>query len=269
MAKKTPEKPQIKFVLADPQSTSVEDLKKLENDTAGGAGKSSLVKSILNTLNGPQDSIERLAFEQDPSLNNQYQSIYYQKARLIPDEILKRITIQDDLVAAIVNARGNQVAMFGRPRPNRFEIGYVIEAKQGVLDKASPEQKKEIDRRIEELTELVRTCGYTKGWEDHERCTFSQYLYMSTRNAITVGRIATEVIHIVDGSGKRKFHSFRAIDGGTIYKAAPQKEAEDQVRATAKGLLEQMKNKKLKPEKFQNDEYAYVHRRPSRTGLHP
>jgi hypothetical protein len=70
--------------------------------------KPTLFKSILNVLDGGpsgKNNIERLAFESDPSISNQYSSLYRAKLRLIPDVILKRISIQDDLVAAIVNAR--------------------------------------------------------------------------------------------------------------------------------------------------------------------
>jgi hypothetical protein len=219
-----------------------------------------LVKSILNVLDGNgKNTIERLAFESDPSLKNQYSSLYRAKLRLIPDSILKRISIQDDLVAAITNARSNHLSAFGRPRPDRFSLGFIIEPRPGVLDRCeTDEQKKELDDRIEAMTKKLATCGETKGWGDNDRMTFAQYLAMSTRDAITVGRIATEVIYVIGRDGQKRPHSFRPIDAGTVYKAAPQKAAAQNLRETAKGLLEQLKNKKLVPEKFENDEYAWV-----------
>lgn len=259
MAKKTTPKPEIKLLLADPNATPLADLEKMQKGDSMAVGEQSpLIKSILNVLNGPEDSIERLAFDTDPSSTHLYQSVYFTKTRLLPDEMLKRIAIQDDLVASIVNARSGQLSQFGRPRPNRFEIGFEIEPKPGVLDKLTPEQKKEIDKRIDEVTEVFRTCGYTKGWSDQEKLTFSQWLFMSTRNAVTVGRIASEVVHTVGADGKKKFHSFRPIDAGTIYKAAPQKQAAQSVRDSARHLIEQIKNKKLEPERFLNDEYAWI-----------
>ena len=221
--------------------------------------KPSLVKSIMNVLDGNgKNTIERLAFETDPAINNQYQSLYRAKIRLIPDSILKRLSIQDDLVAAICNARSNQLSAFGRPRPTRFDLGFVIDPKSGVMDRLDDEQRKDIQDRIEKAGIKLATCGETRGWGTNDRMTFAQYLYMSTRDAVTVGRIATEIIYVTGADGNRRFHSFRPIDGGTIYKAAPQVAAAEQVRIQARFLLQQLKNKKLVPEKFENDEYAWV-----------
>lgn len=221
-------------------------------------GTPSLSKSLLNQLNGSEHSIERLAFEADPALTNQFSSLYKAKQRLIPDHILKRIGIQDDLVASILGVRQNHVASFGRPREDRFDIGLVLEPKKGVLDRVDNEQKEELQKRIDQTIERLITCGETKGWNDQERMSLTQFLYLSTRNALLVGRTATEIVHVVGIDGERKFHSFRPIDAGTIYKAVPQKEAGDSVRREARVLLEQIKNKRLEPEKFQADEYTWV-----------
>jgi hypothetical protein len=219
-----------------------------------------LVKSVLNLLNGGKnDSIERLAFETDPRQNNTYQSLYRAKVKLLPDVLLKRIAIQDDLVAAIVNARASQLSAFGRPRENRHDLGFVVEPKPGVLDDCDEKQKMELQNRIDAVVERIKTCGDTRGWDDEDRITFSQYLSMSARNAVVVGRIATEVIYVVDAaSGERRVHSFRPIDAGTIYRAVPQKQAAQAVREEALHLLEQVKAKKLEPERFMADEYAWV-----------
>lgn len=255
MAKKT--KPQFTVVLADPNSTPVEDLKKVEG---GDGNQTPLVKSILNVLNGgANDSIERLAFEQDPAANNSYQSVYKAKNKLIPDMYLKRIAIQDDLVAAILNARANQMFSFGRERKDRFSTGFEISLNREVEDSLNDEQKKKVQEGIKKLNKSLLTCGQNAGWSDKEQMSFSQFLYMITRNGLTVGRIAVEVIWVQDATtGKRKFHSFRPIDAGTIYSAVPQVEAAEQVRKEARFLLEQIHNEKLEPERFENDEYSWI-----------
>lgn len=245
-----------------------EPLKKVEKKGAGvRMGKDraetgeaiSLEKSLLNILNGPKDSIERLAFEVDPTLVNKFQAIYRAKLRLLPDTLLKRIMIQDDLVAAIVRARETHVSSFGRPRPDRFSTGYVIEANPGVIDRLSPEEKAEMEKRIETAVKLIATCGHTEEVKSISRLSFSEYLMLSARNAVGLGRIATEVIHTTDPqTNEKKFHCFRPVDAGTIYKAANEKAAEDQVRKQALKLLESLKNEKFIPEKFQNDEYAWI-----------
>jgi hypothetical protein len=219
-----------------------------------------LAKSILNVMNGPgKASIERLAFEQDPR-QNQYQGLFKQKLRLLPDSILKRIQIQDDLVATIINTRANQISAFGRPRPDRFTIGYVIEPEdEGLYDRLEDSEANELRKAIARAERRFLSCGSIAGWHDKDRMTFAQYLYSSTKNAVGLGRIATEIVWATNvETGKEEFHSFRPIDAGTIYRAAPQREAAQAVRDQAKNLLEQLKNEKLKPERFEQDEYAWV-----------
>lgn len=246
--KRSASRPQVSVEFADPFSTPSE------------GAPPSLMKSLVNVLDGGRnDSIERLAFEADPAIKHQYSSLYYSKQRLIPDVILKRISIQDDLVASIITARSNHLSAFGRPRPDRFSLGYVIKPKPGIVDDLDQEKKKKLQDRIDKLTKRLSTCGDTKGWGDEEQMTFSQYLAMSTRDAITVGRIATEVIYVQNkATGLKEPHSFRPIDAGTIYKASPQKEAAQNLRESALALIEQVKNKRLIPEKYMNDEYSWV-----------
>ncbi len=222
------------------------------------AEPTTLFKSITNMLDGGKNSITRLAFEKDPSLNSTYGSLYEMKLRLLPDLLLKRIAIQDDLVASIVLARSNQVGSYGRPRPDRHSTGFVVEPNPGVVDRFTPEEKQLLDERIEKAVKLLASCGNTKGWSDEDRCSFTTWLHMSARNAVVCGRLATEIIYVDDLAGGKKFHSFRALDAGTIYRAAPQKEAADAVRKQALRLLEQIKNKKLIPEKYQTDQYSWV-----------
>lgn len=251
-------KSKITIQLADPHSTPVEELSKMEGGKT--PAESPLVKSILNVLNGGSDSsIERLAFERDPSNNAEYAALYRAKVRLIPNNFLKRIAIQDDLVASIVNARSNQISAFGRPQLDRFSTGFKIEFRPGVLDSIDENTKKDLKEKIDRAIELFENCGEVKGWDARERMTLSQYLSMQTRNALITGWFATEIIHVFDPKeNKKKFHSFRPIDAGTIYYAAPYKTAAESVRRQARLLLQQLKNERLEPERFENEEYAWI-----------
>jgi hypothetical protein len=222
-----------------------------------------LMKSVLNAMN--KDELVRLAFETDPSQISQYQSLYKSKMRLIPDKLLKRLAIQDDLVASISQARQAQMSAFGRPRPDRFSTGFIIEMRQETNERIEklPEQEKqakkeEIQKRISEITKRIMTCGDADILGEDDQLTFPQYISMSIRNAIILGRLATEVIWGDGNDGKKNFACFRVIDAGTIYRAAPQRAAAEQVRRQARLLLEQIKNKKLVPERYQNDEYSWV-----------
>lgn len=259
VAKKEPQL--FKVQLADPNSTDITGA--LTDGLRKGRSKRSeeeptITKSILNILNGSgKSSIERLAFESDPALNNTYSSVYKAKVKLIPDHILKRIAIQDDLVASIVNTRAAQLQTFGRPQPDRFSTGFKIVADEGILDKMNAKERELTEKRIDDVEKQLVTCGHTRGWKDKDLLTFSQYLGMSARNAVTVGRLATEILW-VEENGQKKFHSFRPIDAGTIYAIAPYKEAAQEVRDQALRIMEQLKNKDLEPERFINQEYAWM-----------
>lgn len=217
-----------------------------------------LSKSLMNLLDGGRNTIERLAFEVNPQINNTYQSLYRRKLRLLPDEVLKRIAIQDDLVAAIVNTRSQMVSAFGRPQPDRFSTGYRIEAEPGIVEKLSSKEKEELQKQIERAESLLLTCGQTRGWTDHDALTFGQYLFQQARNAVVFGRCATELIYITNPDGSKTFHSFRPIDAGTIYRASPLRTQAQSVRDNALSLLSGLRNKKLTPEKYVNDEYVWV-----------
>ncbi len=243
----------ITVQFADPYTTTLQ----MESDAKEAP---TLSKSILNVLNGgPGHSIERLAFETNPSVNNTYAAIYKNKVKLLPDTILKRIAIQDSLVAAIVNARSAMIQSFGRPQPDRHSTGFKIEPLDGLFEKMDETQKAEFQKRVDAVQKKIVTCGSTQNLKADDHMTFAQFLGMCTRNAVVVGRIAVEVIRALDEqTGEMKVHSFRPIDAGTIYKAAPYLEAAESVRKEALHLLEQVKNKEFIPEKFTAEEYAWI-----------
>lgn len=242
----------------------------------GAAEPMTLEKAIVRSLNRPGE-VERLAFESDPSTTNVYSSLYKAKTRLIPDKLLKRIAIQDDLVASIVQARCNHISAFARPRPDRFSTGFVIEPLQDAIEaiekiEDSSEKKRrkdELQKRIAAASDLLLTCG-EEGMDlggNQDTLTFPQYMSMSVRNAVVVGRIATEILYRTTESGERKFAGFRVIDAGTIYRCEQQRGADEDgtsngaaaaVRRQAKKLLNSLKNDRLDPERYENDEYAYV-----------
>lgn len=261
-AEKQGPKKQISVVMADPNSTNMDFVTTKSGRKVKKGESATFEKSLLNILDGGhEDSVERLAFEANPMVNNTYASVFKQKLRLIPDHILKRISIQDDLVASIVNMRAAQIQSFGRPQPDRFSIGFKIVPDERRLDKMKDSERADLDARIEKVTKLLVTCGETSNWKKQDRQTFPQYLGMSARNAVTVGRLATELIYTTDtATGKNKFHSFRATDAGTIYRAAPEDKSVDSIREEADHLMEQLKNKKIerREDYFKKEEYAYV-----------
>ena len=233
----------------------------------------SLMKSVLRMIGNPNNENSRLAFVTDPNQPNHYSAVYKDKRFMIPDSVLKTIAHRDDLVSSIVLARCWQVSSFGRPRPTRFDKGFIFETRREALEKinAEPDEEKkkklkaDLQSRKEVATKKLMHCGDTKGWQDEDKLTFSQYLLQSTRCALVNGRTATEIIY-KEVHGKKTFHQFRVIDAATIFRATPQQDAAASVRKQARVLLAEIngdnkkkaENKFIAPQQFINDEFAWI-----------
>jgi len=243
------------------KKSAMVEMVNVPNDNAYEA----LNKSLMS-MDGQEDKpVKRLAFEVDPTTGvSIYASLYRPKQKGLSDIMLKRLSVQASIVASIVGARGNQVSAFGRPQPDRFSTGYKIKARPDVLEGLGQDDKEALQKRIAKAEQLFLTCGKTSGTEDTKELSFSQFLFMTTRNALVFGRVAVEAIPNAEG----EFHSFRPIDAGTIYFATAQKDAADNVRRQAQNLLARLKNEKPEvyidsrgrnvDELFGNDEYAWV-----------
>jgi hypothetical protein len=253
MAKK---KPQLLFL--DP-SINEETLAKAENgeDISG----SPLVKGIMAAVNR-QEHLKRLAFEEDPNLPHRYGGIFFDKVALIPDRVLKRIAIVDDLVATIVTIRAQQVSSVGRPLSDKYSMGFRIEPDPIEFKKLEPTEKQDLLDRVKKATKLMMTCGSTKGLKPDEVMSLSKYMYLSARNAVVFGRWATEIENDIDlHTHKQVFRCFRPVDSGTIYKAVPKAQGTSKIRQQALERLKSLKGwnkEKLDPNKFENDQYAWI-----------
>src|SRR6202051_2442374 len=104
-----------KLIFLD-SSINEETLAKSENgeDVSG----SPLVKGIMSAINR-QEHLKRLTFEEDPNLPHRYGGLFFDKVALIPDRVLKRIAIVDDLVADCITIRSQQLSTFCRPLSDR------------------------------------------------------------------------------------------------------------------------------------------------------
>jgi hypothetical protein len=251
MAKK---RNKIVFDVLDP-SVGDDDLRKIED---GETVESPLIKSIVNSLDSSK-KITRLAFDEDPSSPNRYGGLYFDKVSLLPDRVIKRISIVDDLIATIIRARGNHAASFGHELQDRFSTGFRIEpSRNGKFDALPLEKRKEILERVKQVTKTLNTCGNTKKWNDRDQMSLPTFMYLSATNAVKFGRFATEIVWTIDSQAKKTFYAFRPVDPGTIFKAIPKSHAADALRKEAIVKLERIKNEKLVPEKFLNDEYVWI-----------
>jgi len=250
----------IVYGLGEGEAQFQEQLAKsiVEIRTGKDDSKPSLTKSILNIL-GNNNEVARLAFETDPTQVNNFAGVYHAKLRLVPDSVLKRIAIQDSLVASIVRARQNHLTSFGRPRPDRYSKGFIIKPNTGTLEELDAEGKKKFAKQVERAIRLLSTCGHTEGQPDEHQRTFAEYLGLSARSAVVCGRIATEIIYAQDSPNDEKhFHHFACTDAGTIYRATTDKTGQESIRKDAYHLLCKLTGQKLVEEKWNNNEYAWV-----------
>lgn len=241
-----------KFISILDSSITEEKLEKFEK---GELEFSPLIKSIVTAIDKNDKEIQRLAFTEDPDSPNRYGGLYFEKIALLPDRLIKRIAATDSLVASILTVRANQASPFGRVLENRFAYGFRIEPNHSSdFDKLDPEKKEDLKKRAQDATIKLFNCGSKVDWDDNKLMTLPTFMSISARNGTQFGRFATEVIYDVKG----RVHSFRPVDPGTIYKALPKTHAADSVRKEGLRRLAELKNEKLKPERFENDEYAWI-----------
>jgi hypothetical protein len=247
-----------RLIFLDP-SVNEETLAK--SDRGEDISGSPLVKGIMSAMNR-QDTLKRLTFEEDPNLPHRYGGLFFDKTALIPDRVLKRISIVDDLVATCVTIRSQQITPFGRPLLDKYSTGFRIEPDPTEFKHLSPEDKKDLLDRIKYATKQLITCGDTDDMRHEDAMSLSKYLYVSARSAVVFGRWATEIIYDLDfRTKKKKFKCFRPSDTGTIYRAVPKAHGIDKIRQEALRRLKEIKGwdkEKIDPDKFNNDEYTWV-----------
>lgn len=249
----------IVFALDPVSMKQLEAAEKAEAEEAEGKPDraQSVLEMILKSLKA-QDT--RLSFESDPLESNQsFGSMYKNKFRLVPDHIIKRLVGPqgDDLLCAILQARSNMVASFGRPRSSRFANGF--EFQEVDKDRRITDEQKEKERqRLAELKDIFWNCGSKNVDDEFIHPNFSQFLKMITRDGLAFGRLAVEFIWD-DGitTGKKKLHAWRPVDAGTIYPALPRNEQDQSTRIDGLRLLQQLKNEEFDAQRFERDEYKY------------
>lgn len=207
----------------------------------------------------------RLAFTENPAPSDNYLGLFKSKRRLLPDEVLKQIRIQDHLVAAILRARGSMVSLFGHLRKDRFDVGVEIALKQEFFEVLTPEQFEKVTSRMKRFEALLLNCGHTAGLEYQDKMTLAQYLDIQTQNGLNFGRFATEIIYDreaqPDEDGNYPFHRFRPVDVATIYRAVRKGEyIGNNLREIAMRMLESITGDKpnIDLKKLKEDHYAWL-----------
>ena len=123
------------------------------------------------------------------------------------------------LIYSIISTRVDQVASFAVPQPNKYELGFTVREKnqdkvggESLLDSSNQET-------IKEIQEFILKCG-KPGHHFHES-DFEDYLRQTTFDSLILDSDCTEVVR----SRNEHPQAFLPIDGGTIYRAMSEVEA--------------------------------------------
>lgn len=165
----------------------------------------------------------RLSHEVDPRHRDVYNGAW-RKRKLLPDNVIKDVSITDSLVAAIVRARGNTMSMFGHIRRDRFDVGIEVKIKPELEPEVEPEQLEIIQARIDRFKNLLMNCGHTEGLAPSEQMSLPEFMQRQTWDGVRFGRMTTEIVYTQDPAlvtnvnEQGRFHRFRPVDASTIYK---------------------------------------------------
>jgi hypothetical protein len=258
--KKKKESPKAVFDIADSHIEALEKSEKKDLTTQAGA-----LQWVVDQATGSADkNAPRLAFIEQPNHSDNYVGFYKTKKQLIPDSLLKQIRLTDHLVAAILRARGNMMALFGHLRKDRFDLGIEIAIKPEILKILTPNQYMKVKVRMKRFEQQLLNCGSTDGLETQDQLTLASFLNIQTNNGLTFGRFATEVIYDREkknADGSFPFHRFRPVDTATIRRAVRRNEHEgDSLRKQAVKMLESITGIKMDIDlsKVAEDKYAWV-----------
>ena len=222
---------------------------------AGGGQLSELIKHAMGSANKKR-KIPRLAITENPLHRDHYAGIYKIKRKLLPDSVIKQIRVNNLLVAAILRARGNAMSMFGHIRKDRHDLGLDIVIKEEFSKVIEPEEMVKIQERIDRALKIFVNCGFNEDLEEKEKITLPEFMDMQTRNALSFGRFATEIVYSDDEN--KKFHRFRPVDAGTIYHTIKFGEAAEPVRRSSIKLIENMTGVKIDADILEKDQYDWI-----------
>ena len=227
---------------------------------AGGDANSDMMKSLIRHASGSANrksrAVPRLAFAEDPMQHDNYAGIYKLKRGLLPSNVIKQIRVQNFLVAGILRARGNTASMMGHIRKDRFDIGIEVDVKPEFKDHIEPEQMVKIEERINRFLKILINCGRTDGLEEEDKMTLPEFLDIQTRNGLSFGQFATEIIY--KDEAENEFHRFRPVDAGTIYRSVKKGEAAESVRRSSLKALAYVTGVEIDPTMMEKDEYTWI-----------
>lgn len=214
-----------------------------------------LIKSAMGSVQIGK-KIPRLAFSENPVKTDSFAGVFKYKSNLLPANIIKRIRVQNLLVAAIVRTRGAQLSMFGHIKNNRFDIGIELKIKKQFKDSIEPEELQAIKDRMDTFTKTLMDCGKTDKLPEKERMSLSEFMSLQCQNGVSFGWFGTELIW--EDTNHKKLHRFRPVDAGSIYHSLKRGEYAEGTRQSSIKWLEEQQGVKINKEVLDKDQYDYI-----------
>lgn len=248
-------------------ATAEIDAKKLAENGLEKSEREGVLQYVMSASgSASKQTTPRIAFTEDPNATDHYAGVYKIKKKLIPDSVIKLIRVQNHLIASILRARANTISMFGHIKRDRFDIGVEVKIKDEFEQYIKPEQMVRIRERIERFQKMLANCGKTDGLREDDKMSLSDFFYLQTHDSLSLGRFATEIIYEENDSGDpsklgdraRKFHRFRPVDAGTMYRTVKKGESAAGLRESGLRLLQSVTGNKIDTVELDKDEYAFV-----------
>ena len=255
----------ITLTFADDESTDIQKKQDENNEVIlrnAGIKTTDLLRQAVGSATSNSKKIPRIAFEKSSLHKDTYAGIFSLKKDLLPPQVIKRIRVENLLVAAILRTRGNMMSMCGHPRKDRFDLGIEINIKPEYKDHIKPEEMVKIQERIDHTMKVLVNCGHTDGLDETEKMSLSDYFYLQTQNGLSFGWHTTEVIYDVNAQTKEKrFHRFRPVDAGTIFPASRKNDSISYIRDQSIRMLKELQQNgktTINPVLLERDYYNWV-----------
>jgi hypothetical protein len=250
-----------KIILDAAEVSTAQEIQDIYNEaviakSAAPTTTADLIKSAMGFVQSGK-RVPRLAFNENPMQKDSYAGVFKYKSTSLPFQVIKKIRVQNLLVAAIVRTRGSQMSMFGHIKNNRFDIGIELKIKKQFKDSIEPEELEQIKDRMDQFIKLLLDCGKTEGLREKDKMTLSEFLSLQCQNGVSFGWFGTELIWEDPGTYK-KLHRFRPVDSGSIYHALKRGEYAEGTRQSSIRWLEEQQGIKINKDILQKDEYDYV-----------
>ena len=172
-----------------------------------------------------------------------YGAVEVKGFKRLSDAELREISIIDPYISAIISKRTSQTTAIGRPSESKFDKGTKLRELRPLSlkefnSKEEYERAKHIrNEQSKSILDWVVHCGtkdtetlnliYAYADSDYKNCNLYQFLQAQTRNLLTFGRCATQIIR--DGNGLPLMFRpvpvetiFRVLDGEIVHIASSQ-----------------------------------------------